>query len=65
MALQLFEAASAVGALLEEADPLGSRKDMGWTHVIALREAKESKYEATEFVAMLRTSVGKLRPPPD
>jgi len=52
MAQQLFEAASSIGAHLEEGDASGSRADMRWKHVIARREAKES----------LTASVGKLRP---
>ena len=81
MAQQLFRAASAVGAMLEEGDVANSRRDMGAKHAIALREAKEARYwirllvqagveaerlapleqEANEFVAMLTTSVRKLR----
>jgi len=80
-AQQLFRAASAVGAMLEEGDVANSRRDMGAKHAIALREAKEARYwirllvqagveterltpleqEANEFVAMLTTSVRKLR----
>jgi four helix bundle protein len=81
MALQLFEAGSAIGANLEEGEVAASRRDMGLKHAIALREARESHYwlrlliygkafvdelrpllcEANEFVAMLTTSVKKLR----
>ena len=81
MANQLFRAASAIGAMLEEGDVANSRRDMGAKHAIALREAKETRYwlrllvqanveverlaplerEANEFVAMLTTSVRKLR----
>ena len=81
MANQLFRAASAIGAMLEEGDVANSRRDMGAKHAIALREAKEARYwirllrhanieperlapleqEANEFVAMLTTSVRKLR----
>ena len=81
MANQLFRAASAVGAMLEEGDVANSRRDMGAKHAVALREAKEARYwirllvaanvepdrltplerESNEFVAMLTTSVKKLR----
>lgn len=81
MANQLFRAASAIGAMLEEGDVANSRRDMGAKHAVALREAKEARYwirllvaaniepdrlaplerESNEFVAMLTTSVKKLR----
>ena len=81
MANQLFRAASAIGAMLEEGDVANSRRDMGAKHAIALHEAKEARYwlrllvqanieverlaplerEVNEFVAMLTTSVRKLR----
>jgi four helix bundle protein len=84
MAGQLFEAGSAIGALLEEGQVANSRRDMGAKYAIALREARESNYwlrlfsterewtdelrplvqESREFVAMLTTSVRKLRSPP-
>ncbi len=44
MAQQLFRAASAIGAMLEEGDVANSRRDMGAKHAIALREAKEARY---------------------
>ena len=44
MAQQLFEAATALGALLEEGVVANSRRDMAAKYAIALREARESKY---------------------
>jgi len=44
IANQLFRAASAIGAMLEEGDVANSRRDMGAKHAIALREAKEARY---------------------
>ena len=85
MALQLFRAASSLGAQLEEAEVAASRRDLAAKLAIGLREARESNYwlrlfatdanwsdrlnddilESREFVAMLTTSVRKLRTPPD
>ena len=84
MAQQLFEAASSIGAMLEEAEVAMSRRDMAAKQSIALRESRESNYwlrllsidteltaelatlvdESRQFVAMLTTSVRKLRNPP-
>jgi four helix bundle protein len=84
MAQQLFEAASGIGAMLEEAEVAMSRRDMAAKQSIALRESRESNYwlrllstdteltaelvslvdESRQFVAMLTTSVRKLRNPP-
>ena len=81
IAKQLSRCATAIGALLEEANVALSRRDMASKQAIALREARESVYwlkllvesgehpaeldklqqEAEEFVAMLTTSVKKLR----
>jgi four helix bundle protein len=81
MALQLVQAATGIGALLEEGVVANSRRDMAAKYAIALRESRESKYwlrlfsknpewtdelaplvqESSEFVAMLTTSVRKLR----
>jgi four helix bundle protein len=81
MALQLVEAATGIGALLEEGVVANSRRDMAAKYAIALRESRESRYwlrlfsknpewtdelaplvqESSEFVAMLTTSVRKLR----
>ena len=44
MAQQLFEAASAIGAMLEEGEVANSRRDMASKHAIALREARESNH---------------------
>jgi four helix bundle protein len=44
MALQLFEAASSIGAQLEEGEVANSRRDMAAKHAIALRESRESNY---------------------
>ena len=44
MALQLVEAATSSGALLEEGVVANSRRDMASKYAIALREARESKY---------------------
>ena len=44
MALQLVEAATGIGALLEEGVVANSRRDMASKYAIALREARESKY---------------------
>ena len=85
MALQLWRAASGIGALLEEGEVANSRRDMAAKYAIALRESRESNYwlslystypswkkelawsvnESSEFVAMLTTSVRKLRSRPD
>ena len=51
MALQLFEAASSIGAQLEEGDVANSRRDMGAKHAIALRETRESHYWLRMFIA--------------
>jgi four helix bundle protein len=84
MTQQLFEAASSIGAMLEEGEVASSRRDMAAKHTVALREARESNYwlrllstdpllaselewlvdESRQFVAMLTTSVRKLRNPP-
>jgi four helix bundle protein len=81
IALQLFRAASGIGANLEESDVGASRRDRGAKQAIALREARESRFwlrvlvadgtmreaatpllaESEEFVAMLTSSVKKLR----
>ena len=42
--LQLFEAASSIGAQLQEGDVAASRRDMALKHAVGLREAKESRY---------------------
>jgi four helix bundle protein len=42
MALQLFRAATGIGALLEEGVVANSRRDMASKYAIALREARES-----------------------
>src|SRR5437762_2530695 len=83
MALQLFQAATGIGALLEEAEVANSRRDMAAKQAIALRESRESNFwlrmfsrlpewseelgplvdESRQFVAMLTTSVRKLRNP--
>jgi four helix bundle protein len=47
IALQLVEAGTSIGAQLEEGDVALSRRDMVAKHVVALREAKESKYLAS------------------
>ena len=44
MAGQLFRSASAIGALLEEAEVAASRRDMAVKQAIALREARETVY---------------------
>ena len=44
IASQLFEAASSIGANLEEGQAAGSRKDMAAKYAISLREARESRY---------------------
>jgi four helix bundle protein len=44
IANQVFRSASAIGALLEEADVAVSRRDMALKQAIALREARESVY---------------------
>jgi four helix bundle protein len=61
MALQLFEAASSIGAQLEEGDVANSRRDMGAKHAIALREARESHYWLRMFIAAGVLAV-ELRP---
>lgn len=43
-AFQLFRAATAIGALLEEGQVANSRRDMASKYAIALREARESRY---------------------
>jgi len=60
MTQQLFRAVSSIGANLEESQVANSRRDMAAKYALALREARE----ANEFVAMLTTSVRKLREPP-
>jgi four helix bundle protein len=82
MAQQLFEAATSVGAQLEEGEVANSRR-VAAKLAIALRESRESNYwlrlfateaqwtdeltpfigESREFIAMLTTSVRKLRGP--
>jgi len=44
MARQLFEAGTAVGASLEEGEVFLSRRDLAAKYVVALREARESRY---------------------
>ena len=44
MAQQLFEAATSIGAQLEEAEVANSRRDLASKHAIALRESRESNY---------------------
>ena len=44
MTQQLFEAATGIGALLEEGQVANSRRDMAAKYAIALREARESNY---------------------
>lgn len=83
MANQLFHAASAIAAMLDEEDGATRQMDPGERYAIALHEAKEARYwlrllvrshiedealtplerEASEFVAMLTTSVQRVREP--
>jgi four helix bundle protein len=51
MARQLFRSASAICALLEEADVAASRRDMAAKQAIALREAREAVYWLKLLVA--------------
>lgn len=44
MAQQLLEAATGIGAALEEAEVANSRRDLALKQAIGLREARESKY---------------------
>ncbi len=44
MTRQLFEAGTAIGAMLEEAEVSLSRRDMAAKYAVALREARESHY---------------------
>ena len=44
MALQLFKAASSLGANLEEGQVANSRRDMANKYAVALREVRESHY---------------------
>ena len=44
MSEQLFEAASSIGANLEEGQAAGSRRDMAAKYSISLRESRESRY---------------------
>ena len=46
IARQLLRAATAIGALLEEAEVANSRRDMAAKYAIALREAREANYWA-------------------
>jgi four helix bundle protein len=61
MALQLFKAASSIGAHLEESEVANSRRDMGAKQAIALREARESRHWLKLFIAA-GVLVDELRP---
>jgi len=46
IARQLFDATTAIGALIEEGVVANSRRDMAAKYAIALREAREANYWA-------------------
>jgi four helix bundle protein len=52
MAQQLFEAASSIGAQLEEAEVANSRRDLASKHAIALRESRESNFWLRMFATI-------------
>lgn len=49
--LQLFQAASSVGAQLQEGDVAASRRDMALKQAVGLREAKEARYWLRMLIA--------------
>jgi hypothetical protein len=51
MTQQLFEAASGIGAMLEEAEVANSRRDMAAKQAIALGSVRNSVCEAVLIVA--------------